>query len=118
MRSSAPVIFICNLLTEGRGMEDYTIRKSMEILENFLGRKISAAVSNEKLPPRELLDNYAKEYKRPLVAKNEGADIDSRIFSGDLWTDATIARHDPAALSNLVFSLIGKLTNMDKDGKR
>jgi len=102
-QSNAPIIFISNFLTEGSGMEGFTIKKATEILEQYLGRSVAHIIANTQLPEEAILKKYEREHKRPIVIEGYG---DSRLVCADLWCDTQIARHDSARLAHLVYSIL------------
>ena len=61
-----PVIYIANLLTEGRGMAGFTAGDAIARLSAAIGRPIDAVVFNVEPPPGDVLERYAREDKRPL----------------------------------------------------
>lgn len=105
-RSKSPVIFTSNFLSEGLGMKGYKVGTVVSILEKYIGRKVSAIITNSKLPDKKVLQLYASERKYPIRL---GSSNDKRVITADLWSDPGIARHDPYLLANLVFSIINRL---------
>jgi uncharacterized cofD-like protein len=104
-RAKGKIIYIANLLTEGKGMQGIRLDDIVATAEKYIGRPVDHVVANHHLPSdRELLDRYAEENKYPLIPRN--AEIDSRFVLADLWLDKTIARHDSARLAHVIFDLI------------
>lgn len=101
--SRAPVIFICNLLSEGKGMEGMGVKEIVQTVEAELGRPVANVVVNTAVPDDDVVMRYAAESKYPL--RPGGEDLDGRLVSADLWTDRSIARHDSMKLAELVFAL-------------
>lgn len=112
VESKAPIIFICNLLTEGVGMRDYTVEKIVNILEKQVGRRVDAVVVNTKMPDNKILERYAEEKKHPLFpdVARFGA-LDKRIIPEDLWLEPGIARHDSDRLAKVVLAAINQLVS-------
>ena len=108
--SKAPIIFICNLLTEGLGMRNHTVASVVNSLEQYLGRGVSAVIVNTKVPEKKVLERYAAERKHPLLPNvaNLGK-LDPLIVPDDLWLDSGIARHDSERLAHLVFSVVNRV---------
>jgi uncharacterized cofD-like protein len=104
--SKSPIIFISNLLTEGMGMREFKAERFLSIIEDHMGREVSAILVNDNFPEQETLDRYATEKKYPII---NGNDEDERFILANLWTDTKIARHDSATLANLVFAIINKI---------
>lgn len=106
--SRAPLIFIANLLTEGRGMRSLTIPNMVEFVERAAGRGVSAVIMNTRKPNDDMCARYAAEEKYPLLETPEIAS-DSRYMGVDLWTDEAIARHDSLRLARAVSLAIDHL---------
>ncbi len=106
--SQAPLIFIANLLTEGRGMRSLTIPDMVELVERATGREVSVVIMNTRKPNEYMCARYAAEEKYPLLETPEMAN-DSRYMGADLWMDETIARHDSLRLARAVSLAIDRL---------
>ncbi len=108
--SKAPIIFVSNLLTEGKGMHGYTVPRVVEILENYAGRNVDTVVANTKVPGQKVLDRYAAERKHPLLMDVEQTGtLDPRFVPEDLWIDEGIARHDSERLAEIVSKVIERM---------
>lgn len=106
--STAPMIFMANLLTEGRGMRGFTIPKIVHIAERVIGRSFEQIIFNTRIPNDDMCARYAAEEKYPLLETSEMAH-DSRYMGVDLWMDETIARHDSLRLARAVSLAIDRL---------
>jgi uncharacterized cofD-like protein len=112
--SAAPIIYVANLLQEGRGMYDHTIESSMATIESYAGRLVTFAVANDVWPQTHspMKMRYVSEGKRPLVSRANdrasGLDCDPRIIFASLWQDNKIARHDSDRLAALIFTIIAE----------
>ncbi len=103
-----PVIFISNLLTEGKGMEDMSVSKMVAMLESYIGRPVTNVIMNSAVPGQELIDRYASEGKT-ILSLGDAALLGNRVLSAPIWTDLEIARHDSEKLAQLVYALAGKI---------
>ncbi len=104
--SSAPLIFICNLLAEGKGLQGMGVVDNMRLVETYTGRAFDRVICNTRLPDDATLARYASEDKTPLLPSAEDASIlGDRLVTSDLWMDPQIARHDSDRLAQLVFAL-------------
>lgn len=103
----APVVFVANLVTEGAGMNGVTLSDLVSFFETRIDRRVDAIVANSAVLPADMLAEYAKESKEPLRLGAVGGD--KRLISAELWTDGTIARHDPARLAAVVCAAIDRL---------
>jgi len=105
------IIYIANLLTEGKGMQGMQLEDIVAEAEVYVGcgRKVDYVVANHHLPSEEnLLGRYASENKYPIIPGSSV--VDERFIFADLWFDKNIARHDSQRLAYLVSSLISKCT--------
>jgi uncharacterized cofD-like protein len=106
--SDKPVIYICNLLTEGKGMKGYHVRTLVEKIEAAIGREVNAVLVNRALPGADVLAKYAAEEKYPLLLDGNGFGK-REVVEADIWRDPAIARHDSAVLGHLVHGLLARL---------
>ena len=63
---SGPIILVANLLTEGRGMWQFTAGEAVRRLGDAIGRPIDVVVMNTAQPAAENLERYRAEHKTPL----------------------------------------------------
>jgi uncharacterized cofD-like protein len=109
-----PIIYVANLLTEGRGMAGFTAADAVRRLADAIGRPVDAVVFNSAPPSSDVLQRYAQEHKAPL----ELGDLPDgcQLIEGAFWRHA-IARHDRRRLRGalwalLVEELLGKRKNV------
>jgi uncharacterized cofD-like protein len=106
--TKVPVIFIANLLTEGKGMESLDVSKMVAIIESHIGRPLTKVIVNSAMPGKELVERYAGEGKS-ILSVGDAAVLGDRLVSAPIWTDLEIARHDSGKLAQLVYALAGKI---------
>jgi uncharacterized cofD-like protein len=102
-----PIVYVANLLTEGRGMEDFTAGRAAAELSEAIGRPMDALVFNVGAPADGVLERYANEHKQvmPLGEVPEGCEV----IEGEFWR-RPIARHDRRRLRSAVWAaLAGRL---------
>ncbi len=102
---AGPVVYVANLMTEGRGMQDFTVADAVARLEEAIGRSVDIVVFNIDPPNGDVLDRYAREHKAPLPL---GA-LPSRIelVEGRFWL-GQIGRHDRRRLRAAVWAALAK----------
>jgi uncharacterized cofD-like protein len=100
-----PVIYIANLLTEGRGMEGFTAGHAVKQLTRAIGRPIDVVFVNCDPPDGGVLERYAREDKVPLPI----GDIPStcQVIEGEFWR-GPIARHDRWTLRAAVWAVLAE----------
>jgi len=100
-----PVILVANLLSEGRGMSDFTAADAVQWIGAAIGRSVDVVVANTGRPPADALARYAAEHKRPLPLGNVASCCE--VVEGDFW-HGEIARHARRRLSYAVWSVIAR----------
>jgi uncharacterized cofD-like protein len=102
---NGPVILIANLLTEGRGMMDFTAGDAVQQVSQTIGRKVDVVMVNTGRPTDAVLARYAAEHKAmlPIGHVPDGCEI----IEADFWL-REIARHDRWRLAYAVWSLLAR----------
>jgi uncharacterized cofD-like protein len=102
---NGPVILVTNLLTEGRGMWQFTAAEAVRQMSAAIGRPIDAVIVNTARPSEETLARYRAEHKQPL----EIGDVPSscEVVRGDFWC-GEIARHDRRRLAQAVWAVLAR----------
>jgi uncharacterized cofD-like protein len=100
-----PIVLVANLLTEGRGMQEFSAGEATDWVMRTIGRPVDVVLFNTARPSAEILERYEREYKRPLALGRMPAGVE--VVEGDFWcTD--IARHDRRRLSYAVWSVLSR----------
>ena len=104
-RVSGPVILVTNLLTEGRGMMDFTAATAVRVLGDTIGRPIDVVIVNTARPSPVTLARYADEHKAPL----DRGDVPPgcEVVTGEFWC-GEIARHDRRRLAQAVWAVLAR----------
>jgi uncharacterized cofD-like protein len=91
-----PVILIANLLTEGRGMRQFTAAEGVRQISEAIGRPVDVLIFNTARPRPDVLSRYLVEHKEPLPL----GDVPSgtEVVTGHFWCQ-DIARHDRKRLA-------------------
>jgi uncharacterized cofD-like protein len=102
---NGPVILIANLLTEGRGMIDFTAGEAVRQVSQTIGRKVDVVMVNSGRPTDAVLARYEAEHKAMLQVGHvpEGCEI----IEADFWL-REIARHDRWRLAYAVWSVLAR----------
>jgi uncharacterized cofD-like protein len=100
-----PIVLVTNLLTEGRGMSQFTAADAVRLLGDTIGRPVDVVIVNTARPSDATLERYAKENKAPL----EIGDIPQgcEVVAGDFWCNE-IARHDRRRLAQAVWAVLAR----------
>ena len=104
-RVKGPIVLVTNLLTEGRGMTDFTAGTAVRVLGETIGRPVDVVMVNTARPSAATLARYAEEHKAPL----ERGDVPStcEVVSGEFWC-GEIARHDRRRLAQAVWAVLAR----------
>jgi uncharacterized cofD-like protein len=105
-RVAGPVIFVANLLTEGRGMAGFTAADAVQRIEEAIGRRVDVLVFNTGRPEADVLERYAVEHKELLPL---GKVPDScTVVTAPFWSGGEIARHDRRRLAYAIWSVLAR----------
>jgi uncharacterized cofD-like protein len=100
-----PVIYIANLLTEGRGMTGFTAADAVRRVADAIRRPVDVAIVNTGLPPQNVLSRYQAEHKAPMPVGPMPADCE--VVEGEFWRH-DIARHDRRRLAYAVWAVLAR----------
>lgn len=98
-----PIVLVTNLLTEGRGMWQFTAGEAVRLMEAAIGRPVDVILVNTARPPEETLARYRAEHKQPLDIGAVPASCE--VVTGDFWC-REIARHDRRRLAQAVWAVL------------
>jgi uncharacterized cofD-like protein len=104
-RMPGPIVLVANLLTEGRGMMNFTAATAVRLLGEAIGRPVDVVLINTARPSTAILERYAAEHKAPLEMGDIPAGCD--VISGDFWL-GDIARHDRRRLAQAVWAVLAR----------
>ncbi len=104
--SPARLVSIANLLTEAKGMEEFSLERIRTEVELYAGRPVDVQIANTRMPDESTRAAYRQEGKLPLLPNED--DLQSPgIVGADLWQDPHIARHDSARLAEALIRVLG-----------
>ena len=112
-KSRAPILYVCNLVTQPGETDRYKVSDHLRVLNQYLGRRRVdiALVNRGRIDPRVADVYLTKENKTPVLLDREAAEKQgARIIEDDLicLEDGSI-RHDAMKTAFLIFSyLMGK----------
>ena len=112
-RSRAPILYVCNLVTQPGETDHYKVSDHLRVLNQYLGvRKVDVVLVNRgEIDPRVTDVYLTKENKTPVLLDREAVEAQgARIVEDDLIAleDGSM-RHDAMKTAFLIFSyLMGK----------
>jgi uncharacterized cofD-like protein len=98
-----PIVYIANLLTEGRGMGGFTAADGIAHVTQSIGRNVDVVLVNVDPPNDGILERYAREFKSPLPLGPIPAGCE--VIEGAFWR-GPIARHDRRRLRAAVWAVL------------
>ncbi len=104
-RFDGPVVYVANLMREGRGMQDFTVADAVLRLERTIGRQVDVVIHNINPPDGEIRERYAGEHKSPMPLGDLPTHCE--LLEGRFWL-GTIARHDRRRLRAAIWAVLAK----------
>ena len=109
-KSKAPIMYLCNIVTQPGETDNYTVSDHVKLLNQYLNqRKIDVVVANNKEIEEKMIKKYeTEEQKDPvLIDEEELKKLDVELIADDLLTiDDNTLKHDSLKLSSLIFSYL------------
>jgi uncharacterized cofD-like protein len=100
-----PIVVVANLLSEGRGMANFTAADAVCQIGRAIGRPIDVVIVNTARPAEATLASYRNEHKQPLEVGSLPASCE--IVTGEFWC-GDIARHDRRRLAQAVWAVLSR----------
>ncbi len=112
-RSPAPVLYVCNLVTQPGETDHYNASDHLKVLNQYLGeRRVDIVLANNGEIDPAVADLYLTQENKTIVEldKENVLPLGARIIEDDLvCLDGTSVRHDAMKTAFLIFSyLMGK----------
>ncbi len=104
-RVQGPVVLVANLLTEGRGMCQFTAADAVRRIGDAIGRPVDTVLFNASRPPTDVLERYAAEHKHPLPLGDMPPGVE--VVQGPFWNGA-IARHQRRRLAYAMWGVLAR----------
>ncbi|MGH9371991.1 MAG: gluconeogenesis factor YvcK family protein, partial [Vicinamibacterales bacterium] len=104
-RVNGPIVLVSNLLTEGRGMWDFTAGEAVWQMSAIIGRPIDVVLFNTGRPSDDTLTRYLAEHKQPLELGQLPESCE--VVYGDFW-GGKIARHDRRRLAQAIWAVLAR----------
>lgn len=100
-----PIILVANLLTEGRGMGEFTAAEAAAWVGRAINRPVDVVIANEGYPSEAVLARYRAEHKQPLPIGEMPKGCE--VVTGHFW-QSDIARHHRRRLSYAVWAVLSR----------
>lgn len=107
----APVVYICNVMTQPGETDSFTAAKHVETVLYYLGAKenrLDYVILNSQPVPPDLLARYQAQGAEPVEADVERIKaLGCDVILSDVASYQDMARHDPSRLAAVVVGLVG-----------
>ena len=109
-QTKAPLMYICNIVTQPGETDKYTVGDHVNLLNDYLNkRKLDVVIANKTKIDKEIAKRYeTEEQKDPVLIDYEQINnMDIELIDADLMTieDNTL-KHDSLKLSSIIFSYL------------
>jgi len=104
-RMPGPIVYVANLVTEGRGMLGFSAADAVRRLGETLGRPVDVLIANTARPPLRVVERYQAQFKELLPVGDVDPDVE--VVAGEFWT-GQIARHDRRRLAYAVWGVLAR----------
>lgn len=106
--SGAPVIYVCNVMTQPGETDGFTASRHLETLIEHLGcNPFTVCLMNSRMPEPAVLEAYRREGAQPVRPEEaQVAALGTRPVVADVLWKADLARHDPHKLAAAIMRII------------
>lgn len=109
-KATAPIMYLCNAVTQPGETDGYTVGDHVELLNKYLDyKKIDVVIASNTKIDKEIAEKYeSKEQKDPVKLDYGKLDkIGVELIEEDLIVvEDNVLRHDSMKLSSLIFSYL------------
>jgi uncharacterized cofD-like protein len=106
LESKAKMVVVSNLMTKRGETNGFSSSDMVREILKYTGlKKVDYVICNTKEPKKSLLEAYAKEHKFPMRYDDTLSQYADNIITGDFYSEADIARHDPDKLAKVIASI-------------
>ena len=109
-KSTAPIMYLCNIVTQPGETDDFTVGDHVKLLNRYLNKKkVNVVIANNEKIEEEMAKRYeSEEQKDPvLIDYKELEKIGVELIEEDLIDiDNNTLKHDSLILSSLIFSYL------------
>lgn len=107
LRSSAPLVFVCNVTTQPGETDGYTFSDHLEAVFQFLPKeRVNYVLVNGEKPDPEVLEELGRSGIVPILAEGGEWDFPGKILEAPLLSREYPTRHDPDRLAQALFEIL------------
>jgi len=108
--SKAPIMYVCNLVTQPGETDHYSVSDHIKILNESLDeRKIDVVLANNAKVDKNVLDKYSSEEHKELVTldRENIVAMNTRLIEDNIFTiEDNVIRHNALKTAYLIFSYL------------
>ena len=108
--AKAPIMYLCNVVTQPGETDDFTVSDHVKLLNRYLdNKKVDAVIASNTKLDKEIAKKYeTEEQKEPVIIDYEELEkVGVEIIEDDLIVvEDNILRHNSLKLSSLIFSYL------------
>ncbi|MEN9561616.1 MAG: hypothetical protein RIQ56_889 [Candidatus Parcubacteria bacterium] len=105
-KSKAKKVLVSNLMTKWGETNGFSASDMAKEVLKYSGlEKLDYIICNTKEPGKKLLSAYAKEHKFPMLCDPSLEELADKVVTGNFYSEADIARHDPEKLATVIADL-------------
>ena len=114
-RSSAPMLYVVNLMTKHGETDSWTATKHVEEIAAYAGRVPDAVIAHRGRIPPELSHSYRVEHAAQVVVdRGSLSDLGVRfVFETDVMSRTSVIRHDPRKTADAIACACGELAGKE-----
>ena len=109
-KSTAPIMYLCNIVTQPGETDDFTVGDHVKLLNRYLNKKkVNVVIANNEKIEEEMAKRYeSEEQKDPVLIDYEELEkLGVELIEEDLIDiDNNTLKHDSLILSSLIFSYL------------
>lgn len=109
-KTSAPIIYICNAVTQPGETDGFSVGDHIELLNKYLlPKKINAVIASNSKIDQDILKKYETKEQKDLVKIDYAKikELNAELIEDDLVIiEDNMLRHDSIKLSSIIFSYL------------
>lgn len=115
--SDAPIMYVCNLVTQPGETDDPRVSSHVEVINRYLrSRKVDYVVANDSQIDPEIRARYLEQEGKEIVTIDGEllSDMETEVIPGDIFCiEDGMIRHNALKTAYMIFSFL-----MDREGER
>ncbi|MGC8777091.1 MAG: gluconeogenesis factor YvcK family protein [Candidatus Caldatribacteriaceae bacterium] len=107
MRSSAPLVFVCNMTTQPGETDGYSFADHLNALFAFLPpERVNYVLVNGETPSPDTLEELSQSGIEPIVVDHADFRLPTKVLEAPLLSHESPTRHDPEKLAQALVEIL------------